>query len=382
MKKLLAALAALAILAACSDSKKGQEPPAELVDIKSQLVIQREWSESLSGKSDHLRLALRPEVADGVVYAGGHKGEVVALNAETGRRLWRVNTKLALSAGPGVGDGVVVFGSSDGNVVVLDAATGAERWRHAMSSEVLAKPLVTDGSVVVRTVDGRLQALSLADAAQRWVIQEAVPPLSLRGTAPALRVGDAVLAGFDNGKVVAVDVKTGETLWGTVVSPPQGRTELERLVDLDSAIKASGDDIFVVGFQGRAAMLARESGQIWWAKEISSYRGLGMDETNLYITNANGGVAAFKRRDGGPVWEQLTALRLRGLTSPEVDGDAVVVGDFEGYLHWLDKNTGAIIGRVKTGGDRITNAPLVAGGRVYVQTDTGRLVAYKSTPRG
>jgi outer membrane protein assembly factor BamB len=251
-----------------------------------------------------------------------------------------------------------------------------------MSSEVLAKPLVTDGSVVVRTVDGRLQALSLADAAQRWVIQEAVPPLSLRGTAPALRVGDAVLAGFDNGKVVAVDVKTGETLWGTVVSPPQGRTELERLVDLDSAIKASGDDIFVVGFQGRAAMLARESGQIWWAKEISSYRGLGMDETNLYITNANGGVVAFKRRDGGPVWEQLTALRLRGLTSPEVDGDAVVVGDFEGYLHWLDKNTGAIIGRVKTGGDRITNAPLVAGGRVYVQTDTGRLVAYKSTPRG
>jgi outer membrane protein assembly factor BamB len=382
MKKLLAALAALAILAACSDSKKGQEPPAELVDIKSQLVIQREWSESLSGKSDHLRLALRPEVADGVVYAGGHKGEVVALNAETGRRLWRVNTKLALSAGPGVGDGVVVFGSSDGNVVALDAATGAERWRHAMSSEVLAKPLVTDGSVVVRTVDGRLQALSLADAAQRWVIQEAVPPLSLRGTAPALRVGDAVLAGFDNGKVVAVDVKTGETLWGTVVSPPQGRTELERLVDLDSAIKASGDDIFVVGFQGRAAMLARESGQIWWAKEISSYRGLGMDETNLYITNANGGVVAFKRRDGGPVWEQLTALRLRGLTSPEVDGDAVVVGDFEGYLHWLDKNTGAIIGRVKTGGDRITNAPLVAGGRVYVQTDTGRLVAYKSTPRG
>ncbi len=381
MKKLLAALAALAILAACSDSKKGQEPPAELVDIKSQLVIQREWSESLSGKSDHLRLALRPEVADGVVYAGGHKGEVVALNAETGRRLWRVNTKLALSAGPGVGDGVVVFGSSDGNVVALDAATGAERWRHAMSSEVLAKPLVTDGSVVVRTVDGRLQALSLADAAQRWVIQEAVPPLSLRGTAPALRVGDAVLAGFDNGKVVAVDVKTGETLWGTVVSPPQGRTELERLVDLDSAIKASGDDIFVVGFQGRAAMLARESGQIWWAKEISSYRGLGMDETNLYITNANGGVVAFKRRDGGPVWEQLTALRLRGLTSPEVDGDAVVVGDFEGYLHWLDKNTGAIIGRVKTGGDRITNAPLVAGGRVYVQTDTGRLVAYKSTPR-
>lgn len=382
MKKLLAALAALALLAACSDSKKGQEPPAELVDIKSQLVITREWSESLSGKDDHLRLALSPAVVDGVVYAGGHKGEVVALNAETGKRLWRVNTKLQLSAGPGVGDGVVVFGSRDGNIVVLDAATGAERWRHAVSSEVLARPLVTEGMAIVRTVDGRLQAVSLVDGAQRWVVQEAVPALSLRGTAPAVRVGDAVLAGFDNGRVLAVDVKSGETLWGTLVSPPQGRTELERLVDLDSAVKASGDDLFVVGFQGRAAMLARETGQIWWAKELSSYRGFGMDDDNLYVTNAEGGVVALKRRDGGAVWEQLTALRLRGLTAPEVDGNAVVVGDFEGYLHWLDKGTGTIIGRTKTGGDRITNAPVAAGGRVYVQTDTGKLVAYKSAPRG
>lgn len=381
MKKLLASLAALAVLAACS-GEKGKEPPAELVDIKSQLDIRREWSESLSGKADHLRLALRPEIVDGVVYAGGHKGEVVALNAETGRRLWRVNTKLPLSAGPGVGDGVVVFGSSDGNVVALDAATGAERWRHAVSSEVLARPLVTEGLIVVRTVDGRLQALSIVDAAQRWVVQEAVPALSLRGSAPAVRVGDAVVAGFDNGKVMAVDLKSGETQWDTIVSPPQGRTELERLVDIDSAIKAAGDDIFVVGFQGRAAMLARESGQVWWAKELSSHRGFGMDDDNLYISNAEGGIVAYRRRDGGPVWEQLTALRLRGLTAPEVDGGAVVVGDFEGYLHWLDKGTGTIIGRVKTGGDRITNAPLVAGGRVYVQTDTGRLVAYKSTPRG
>ncbi|MEQ1580484.1 MAG: outer membrane protein assembly factor BamB [Steroidobacteraceae bacterium] len=382
MKKLLAALAALAVLAACSDSKKGQEPPAELVDIKSQLIIKREWSESLSGKADHLRLALRPEVVDDVVYAGGHKGEVVALNAATGRRLWKVNTKMPLSSGPGVGDGVVVFGSSDGNVVALDAATGAERWRHAVSSEVLARPLVAEGMAVVRTVDGRLQSLSLTDASQRWAVQEAVPPLSLRGTAPAVRVGEAAIAGFDNGRVLAVDLKSGETLWSTLVSPPQGRTELERLVDLDSDIKAAGDDVFVVGFQGRAAMLARESGQIWWAKDISSYRGFGMDDDNLYITNAAGGVVAFKRRDGGPVWEQLTALRLRGLTAPQVDGNAVVVGDFEGYLHWLDKSTGAIIARVKTGGDRITNAPVVAGGRVYVQTDAGKLVAYKSAPRG
>lgn len=382
MKKILLSLALLTFLAACGD-EKGKEPPAELVDIKAQLTIHREWSQSLGGgKSDRLRLALHPEVVDGVLYAGSHDGEAIAVNAETGRRIWRVNTKLPLSAGPGVGDGMVIFGSSDGDVVALDAATGAERWRHPVSSEVLARPLVVGGTAIVRTVDGRLQALSLTDASPRWVVQELVPALSLRGTAPAVRAGDAVLAGFDNGKVLAVDLKNGETLWDTTVSPPQGRTELDRLVDLDSLIRVAGDDVFVAGFQGRAAMLARESGQIWWAKEISSYRGFGMDDDNLYITNAEGGVVAFKRRDGGAVWEQLTALRLRGLTAPEVDGNALVVGDFEGYLHWLDKATGAIIARVNTGGDRITNAPIAFGGRIFVQTDTGKVLAYRSEPKG
>lgn len=380
MKKLLAPLAALVLLAACGDDKN-IEPPAELVDIKPQLDVRRDWSESLGGKSDRLRLALRPEVADGVLYAGSHDGEVIAVNAESGKRLWRVNTKLPLSAGPGVGEGFVIFGSSDGDVVALDAATGAERWRHSVSSEVLARPLVTEGMALVRTVDGRLQALSLTDAAQRWVVQEAVPALSLRGTAPAVRSGETILAGFDNGKVLAVDVKNGETLWDTTVSPPQGRTELDRLVDLDAVVRIVGDDVFVVGFQGRAAMLALNSGQIWWAKELSSYRGFGMDDENLYVTNAEGGVVALRRRDGTVVWEQLTALRLRGLTAPEVDGDALVVGDFEGYLHWLDKRTGALIARTKTGGDRITNAPVAAGGRVYVQTDGGSVLAFRSSSR-
>ncbi len=381
MKKLLLPLAALAVLAACGD-EKNIEPPAELVDITATLDVRREWSQGLGGKSDRLRLALRPEIVDGVLYAGSFKGEVVAVNATNGRRVWRVATGLPLSAGPGVGDGVVVFGSSNGEIIALDAATGAERWRHAVSSEVLARPLVTSGSALVRTVDGRLQALSLTDASQRWVVQETVPALSLRGNAPAVRSGDTVLAGFDNGKVVAIDFRTGDPLWDTTVSPPQGRTELDRLVDLDAAVEVAGDDVFVAGFQGRAAMLSLDSGQIWWAKELSSYRGFGMDDENLYVTNAEGGVVALRRRDGAIVWEQLTALRLRGLTAPEVDGEALVVGDFEGYLHWLDKRTGEIIGRASTGGDRITNAPVVVDGRVYVQTDAGTLLSFRSSPRG
>lgn len=381
MKKLLLPLAALVVLAACGD-EKNLEPPAELVDITAKVDIRRDWSQGLGGKSDHLRLALRPEIVEGILYAGAFNGEVIAVDAASGRRVWRADTRLPLSAGPGVGDGVVVFGSSNGDIVALDAATGAERWRHAVSSEVLARPLVTSGSALVRTVDGRLQALSLTDASQRWVVQETVPALSLRGNAPAVRSGDTILAGFDNGKVVALDFRNGDLIWDTTVSPPQGRTELDRLVDLDAAVKVAGDDVFVAGFQGRAAMLALDSGQIWWAKDLSSYRGFGMDDENLYVTNAEGGIVALRRRDGATVWEQLTALRLRGLTAPEVDGDSLVVGDFEGYLHWLDKRTGEIIGRVKAGGDRITNSPVVADGRVYVQTDAGNVLAFRASPRG
>jgi outer membrane protein assembly factor BamB len=146
-------------------------------------------------------------------------------------------------------------------------------------------------------------------------------------------------------------------------------------------VDVSGDDIFVVGYQGRAAMLARSSGQIWWARDVSSYRGLTLDDSALYVSTAEGAVLSMSRRDGSEQWRQ-DGLRLRGLTAPAVDGNAIVVGDFEGYLHWLDRNTGEMVARTKAGGDRITNAPVAANGMVFVQGDGGTVYAFRSRPRG
>jgi outer membrane protein assembly factor BamB len=369
-------IAGVAGLAAC-DKDKDVDPPAELVDIVAKRSVQEVWSVGLGGDSENLRLALRPALADGIVYAASHEGEVVALRADNGRQVWRTETELPLAAGPSIGSGLVVLGSSDGDVIALDAATGQQRWRKAINSEVLAQPLITNDLVVVRTVDGHLEGMALTDGAMRWAVDEQVPRLTLRGTAPPVLAGDRVIAGFDNGRVIAVDVRNGDVLWDTIVNAPHGRTELERLSDIDSAVHVSGDDIFVVGFQGRVAMLALDSGQIWWARDSSSYRGFSMDEDNIYLTNSDSVVVAMRRTDGSVLWEQ-SALRRRGLTAPTIDGDALLVGDFEGYLHWLDKTTGEIVARRKTDGERITNAAIAGEGRMFVQTDSGRLLALSS----
>lgn len=379
MKRLLPWLAAFSLLAACGDSKD-VDPPAELVDIDAQLEIDRLWSYSLGGNADRYRLALRVAVVDGVAYAAGFKGEAVALSADTGRELWSVKTKVPLSAGPGVGEGVVVFGASDGTLIALDAKSGAERWRKRMSSEVLAAPAVTNGLAIVRTVDGRLSALSVADGEQRWVVEQNVPRLSLRGTAPPYVAGDMVIAGFDNGRVVAVELATGDTQWDTVVGAPSGKNELERLVDIDAPVRVVGDDVFVTGFQSRVAMLARDTGQIWWARDFSSYRGFNVAGDELIASSAEGVVTAMRRSDGSVTWEQ-SALRQRALTAPAIDGDVLVVGDFEGYLHWLNRRDGQLMARARTDGERITNAPIAADGRVYVQTDGGKVIAFQVAPK-
>jgi outer membrane protein assembly factor BamB len=375
--RLSAALGAAAFLVLSGCAEKEIDPPAELVDIVAKRTVQRPWSASLGGDSENLRLALRPIVVEGTLYAASHDGEVIAVSAQNGRRLWTVKTKLALAAGPEVDGGLVVLGSSDGDVIALDASNGKERWRRAIGSEVLSRPLIAKDVVVIRTVDGHIEGMSVTDGSARWAVDEQVPRLTLRGTAPPVLAGERVICGFDNGKVLAIDPRNGDVLWDAIVNAPHGRTELERLADIDSPARVAGDDIFVVGFQGRVAMLAADSGQIWWARDASSYRGFTMDDENLYLTNADSVVVAMKRSDGSVLWEQDT-MKRRSLTAPALDGDSLVLGDFEGYVHWLDKATGEIVARQKTDGERITNAAVSTDAGVFVQTDSGKLLAFRS----
>jgi outer membrane protein assembly factor BamB len=363
-----------ALLAAC-DKDKDVEPPAELVDFKESVSIQKAWSISLGGGDAVMRDGLAPTAEGDRVYLAGRGGEVIAVQAATGKVLWRSKTKAELTGGPGAGEGVVAVGTADGEVVVLDGATGTRRWAAKVGGEVLSAPAMSATAVIVRTVAGRVVALALEDGKEIWREDQQIPRLTLRGISPPVIAGNAAICGFDNGRVLSLDVAKGEVFWEQLVSPARGRTELERLVDIDAAIKIRDAEVFVAGFQGRVAMLALDSGQIWWSREISSHRGLDVDDEVVVVSGAMGEVIALRRRTGVELWRQ-DGLRLRRLSAPALIGGRVAVADFEGYVHWLDAATGAFVARSKTGG-RTSNAPLVVGELVIFQDDEGRVTALR-----
>jgi outer membrane protein assembly factor BamB len=359
------------------DKDKTAEPPAELVDVKQTLPVTKLWSAGLGGGGEKLRLALG--LADGgeLLYAASRDGEVRALEPASGRTRWESDTESELSAGPGTGDGLVVVGTSSGTLIALEATNGKQRWRARLSGEVLAAPLVAGGRVIVRTVDGRLRALDAADGKEAWMVEDVVPRLTLRGTSPPVRAGDVVICGFDSGRVMAVAIGSGDILWQAQVSSPRGRSELERLADIDAAIRVAGEEVYAIGYQGRIAMIALDSGQIWWTRDLSSYRDVGMDDDQLYVSTSDGDVVALRRRDGSTVWQQ-TGLKRRGLGAPVVHAGAIAVGDFDGYLHWLDRDSGRFVARERPGDTRVATTPIVSGDRLFVIDDGGEVVAYRA----
>ncbi|HNR22768.1 MAG TPA: outer membrane protein assembly factor BamB [Steroidobacteraceae bacterium] len=371
----LAIVVALLALAACSKDKE-VNPPAELVDFNQTLAVERVWSAGVGGGDPKLRLGLGVTVVEQQVFAAGHGGEVIAVALDTGRTLWQVKTKARLTGGTGADAALVAVGTGGGEVIALSAVDGRQLWRIAVRGEVLSAPLVTPAAVVVRTVDGRLVALARDDGHELWNVEQQIPRLTLRGAAAPQFSGDTVVCGFDNGKVVATSLRDGTVMWETAVAPPRGRTELERLSDIDGSVRIAGEDIYAVGFQGRVAMLALASGQIWWSRDLSSYRGLALDDENVYVSSSEGDVLSMQRRTGAEGWRQST-LAYRGLSAPAAIGAHVAVGDFEGYVHFLDKANGEIVARVKAGGARISTPPVVAGDMLVVIDDDGRMSALR-----
>jgi outer membrane protein assembly factor BamB len=374
-------LGVLLIAAGCSKDKD-VEPPAKLVDFPATLPVKKIWSDGLGGgkKQVVLRLGLGPALDNGLVFAANHKGELLAVSLESGRRAWVKKLKLPLSAGPAARFGMVVVGTSKGAIITLDGASGRELWRAKVNSELLSAPAIAENIVVFRSVDGRLHGFDAHNGKELWSVEQQVPRLSLRGTAIPIIAKDVAISGFDNGKVMAVSLNTGDTLWDTTLASPHGRTELDKLNDIDSTVRVVGDNVFAAGYQGRTAMLALDSGQLWWSHDMSSYRGLAVDEQNLFVTQSDGVVIAMRQRDGAEVWRN-EKIRRRGLTAPVVLGSAIAIADYQGYVHYLDKNTGVLVARVRTSKQRISNPPVGANNVVVVLTDGGTLAAFRATPR-
>lgn len=365
-------------LSACSifgDDEDEELEPLELVDIEETMDVREVWSEKLGKGSEFMRIGLNPSGDGNRVYAASHDGNVSAYDPENGDRVWRTELEVMLSAGPGVGDGLVVVAGYDGDLVALNADDGTEAWRIDIGGETLAKPAISDSSVVVYSIDGRLRVFSTLDGRELWSIERDVPALTQRGNASPVVTGNSVIAGFDNGRLVAVDIDDGVVEWESVLTPPSGRSDLDRLADVDGGLAVVGQDVYAAGYNGRLASLAAESGQLLWAREISSPSGVAADWNNIYTVGDGGEVIALLRRNGDDVWRQESLLR-REPTPPVPFSTAVVVGDFEGYVHFFSNFDGRPVARERVGKGMISGAPVVMGDKLFVQSEDGELAAF------
>ncbi len=375
--RLVGLLAAMLLLSSCGlfGDKEKELEPKELVKIENKLKIKRLWSTKVGGSSEFLLVGLRP-VGDGnLIYAASQDGKVVAIDPQSGKTRWKTDLDIELSAGPGANDGVVAVASKDGYVVVLDAKSGDEQWRTYVGGETLAHPLIQGDSVVVQTIENRLIALARIDGKQRWEIEQTMPVLTMRGASSPLLVGSLVVAGFDNGRLIAVDINSGDIEWDSVLALPTGRSDLERLSDVDGAIALVGQDIYAGGYQGRIAAIAAESGQSLWSRDISSHVGVAADWNSIYTSRDDGEIIAMSRNNGAESWRNDDLLR-RDPTLPVPFHSTVVVGDFEGYLHFFSSFDGNAVARLRFGKKAISSDPVVVADRLYVQSDDGSVAAF------
>jgi outer membrane protein assembly factor BamB len=350
-------------------------PPAKLEEIKDPVQLKELWSRDIGVGYDKQSVNLVPTVLDPYVLAADRDGRVVELSAETGKKLWETKTDTPISAGPGAGEGLVLVGTSNAEVLALSIDDGSIVWRAPVSSEVLAVPRVDAGVVVIQTADGAIAGLSGKDGHQLWISDHSVPVLTLRGTSsPAVERG-AVIAGFASGKVAALTLANGFQVWETSIAIPQGRSELDRLVDVDANPVIVGDTVYVVSFQGKIAIIDLRNGNLGWTRDMSSYTGLGVDFSQVYVTDVDSKVWALSRDNGASVWKQ-EKLHNRYLTAPEPFGSYVAVGDFEGYLHLLSTYDGHIAGRVRVDRKGIAARPVAVGDVLYVYGKGGTLAAY------
>lgn len=353
------------------------DPPSLLVEYAAEVQVDVIWKEAVGIGAEEQSLKLIPAIGNGKILAADREGVVQARNLTTGKVIWETETDVHFSGGPGLGASTVILGSSDAEVVALDIETGSVLWKSAVSSEVLSVPVVADGIVVVRTTDGSVIALDEKTGGKRWNYERSVPALSLRGTGSPLIVEDNVIGGYDNGKLMALRLADGKFAWETSIAIPKGRSEIERLVDLDVDPIAINGVIYVASYQGGIAAVSELDGDVLWRNEtISSHSGLSNDFRYLYLADSQSHVWQLDQRSGASLWQQKD-LHQRRLTAPAAYENYVVVGDFEGYVHWLSSTDGRQMGRIQITGSAIDAKPIVVDNTVYVYAKDGTLAALK-----
>ena len=347
--KFLSVVAVFLSLIGCGSSPSSVLPPVELTPLTNEIDISRQWTFTAGEGVNDFYLKLRPVFNNDIGYVIDFNGHLEAFVVASGKRLWDTELSLPVSGGLTFSKQKLFFGTSKGELIALDLGkenTGKVKiiWRAQLSSEILSRPAISDGIVVAKTIDGRVYGLNIENGTQAWIYDRTVPRLTLRGNSSILISNDIVLSASDSGKLTALSLKNGKLLWETTIAIAKGRNQLERVIDLDLDPFIIKDVIYVAGYQGRIAAVKIGSGQIVWSRDFSSYSGLYVDAYRVYISDAMGQVWALNRYNGSTLWRQDKLLRRR-ITAPETYDKYLVVGDYDGYLHWLNREDGKIVAR-------------------------------------
>jgi outer membrane protein assembly factor BamB len=390
-------LAGVVALAGCSSvkhlftTKKALAlKPAELTEFTPTAKAERVWSTSVGDGEGHLGARQGPTVADGRVYAAGSEG-VGAWDLQSGKKVWFHEDKkekkdkdseaqrLGISSSPGVGDGLLVVGGLEGDVLALDAATGEMKWKAKVGTEVLAAPAIGQGTVLVRSIDGRVTAFDASNGDRRWFWTKETPALTVRGNSSPLLVPGAVFIGNDDGTLSAIALATGRLLWEQVVSPGEGRSELDRMSDVDGTPVLDDTTLYVTSFKGQTLAIDGPSGRPMWSHDAGGQGAVAVAPDSVLVSDPHGTVWALAKADGSALWQQ-PALARRNLSAVAVQGNYAVVGDIEGYLHWMRLQDGAFAARARAGSDPIRGRPVVADGLLVVEGTGGELSAWRISP--
>ena len=350
--------------------------PVELERIDTKVKLKKQWSTKIGDGQGDGFYKITPTLVDDVLYVASSDGEVAAISAADGDRLWRVELERPLSGGVGYHDRSLYLGGADGSVLQLSADDGVVEWEAPVSGEVLAAPAVSDDWVIVQTYDGKLLGFQPGADEPAWTFTSDVPVLTLRGTSTPILVGDNAIAGFGDGKVVAVDVNSGNVSWESRIGVPQGSSEIDRIVDIDGAMTQQGIELFVASYQGRVAALDSRTGRKLWQQNVSSVTGTHVGFGNVYVADVDGTLSAFLRTGQGVRWQNIE-LGYRQLSRPTPVSSYVATVDFDGYLHLLSQVDGQIVGRTKIGGDAARADMIADSGRLIIFADNGQLLAYE-----
>jgi len=367
---------ALLSLAGCSGALTHESHPMPLERFEPVASTVPVWYRQPQSRVDAWEGSPAIVVEGQQLFIAHPRGRVQALDAECGCRQWNVETEVALTGAAGSGDGYLLLGTRKGELLALSGKDGSMLWRSELSSEVMSAPQVSQGVIVVRTNDGKMFGLNAQSGERLWVYETIVPSLSLRGVGAPLIVGDKVFAGFSNGKVAALTVSNGKLLWEKVVAIAKGRSELERLVDVDAELAYGDGILYAVAFQGRLIALDVTSRRIIWVREFSSHSGITLNEQQLFISDDDGQVMALDRRTGATLWRQDKLMR-RDISAPVIHNGKIVVGDFAGYLHWLSTEDGSFVMRRIVDDAAVMERPLVINDILYSVSHLGAITALR-----